>query len=74
MQNPLDFLNGEDDREALFLRGPDDVERGPLPVQRLFIEKLDAAERQGDRGPRPLFAVFDVQEILPEFFLGEEMR
>jgi hypothetical protein len=68
-----DFVWSEDHREFLLARRSDEVEDGPLSVQSLLEEELDAANGDGAGGPRPLLDILDVEEVLSEFFLGDEV-
>ncbi len=53
-ENRAHFLAAEDHRQFFFGVRPDDVENGPTAFERFLVEKLDAAERDGDTGARPL--------------------
>ncbi len=61
----------EDHGQLLLLRGADEPERGPVPLQSVLVEELDPA--QGDRGGcsgDPLLGG-QVQEVLAEVLLAE---
>ena len=40
-------------------------------LQGLFVEELDAAERDGGRGPGKLLLVGEIEKVLAQFFLAE---
>src|SRR3989442_14477347 len=59
--------------QFLLARRSDQTERGELSAQRVFEEELDPAQRNGAPAPRPLLNILDVEEILPQFFLGDQV-
>jgi len=61
------------DRQLLLPWRSYEVERRELSVQRLLVEKLDPADRDGRGGSRVLLDILDVQEILSKFFLADEV-
>src|SRR5436309_1380398 len=73
-QNPVHFLPAQDDGQLLLRTWPDKPQRGPVTLECSLIEELDAA--QGDRRSRArhLPVVGQVQEILPQLFLGQLRR
>jgi hypothetical protein len=46
-QNPPHFLLAQDHRELLLARRPEEAQGGPIAVQRLLVEELDPAQRDG---------------------------
>ena len=43
-------------------------------LQGLFVEELDAAERDGGRGPGKLLLVGEIEKVLAQLFLAELVR
>ena len=42
----------------------DDVQSGPIALEGLLKEELDAADRLCHRGARPAFGIFDIEKVL----------
>jgi hypothetical protein len=70
-QNGSDLFDTEDDREFLFAWGSDEGERGPCPLQRVLIEKLEAAQGDGTRAARVVLDVLEIEEVVTAFFLRD---
>ena len=64
----------EDDWQLLFARRAQDAEEGPVAVQRPFVEELDAADGDGGSVAGVVFDVLDIEEVLAQFFLGDQVR
>ena len=70
-QNGADLCDTEDDRELLFPWGADQGPRGPLSPQGVLIEKLDTAQGDGTSAARVMPDVFEIEEVVAQFFLGD---
>jgi hypothetical protein len=64
-------LDAEDGRPFLLAWGADKGQRGPVPFEGVLVETLDAAQRNRAGAPRVRLDVFEVEEIVPEFFLPD---
>ncbi len=70
----MDVLHCQDHGQAFLLSRPHDAKRRPLAMQGVFVEAFDTANRLSHRGAGPMLDIFDVQEILAEFFFGDLFR
>jgi len=50
-----------------------DIEERPVSVERLLKEEPDSAQGDGGRVARVMFDVDEVEEVLAEFFLGDQV-
>ena len=51
----------------------DQLVQRPFPAQRPLDEELDSAQGDGRCGTGLVLDILDVQEILSEFFLGDQV-
>ena len=47
------------------------MERGQRTLERVFVEELQAAKGDGGAAARPVFDVFDVEKVLPQFLVAD---
>jgi hypothetical protein len=72
-QNPSDLFQAQDHRQLLFAWRANKPEGGPVALEGLFEEELDATQRDGAGAARVVFDVLDREEVLSEFFLGDHV-
>jgi hypothetical protein len=70
-ENLSDFFTAEDDGQLLLSRRADELERGQGTPESVLVEELEAAQSDGGAATRPVFDVFDVEKVLPEFFIAD---
>lgn len=70
-EDAADLLAAEHDGQLLLPGRTDDLEQVPLPPEGLFEQDLDPAQGDGDGVARELLAVLQVEEVLPQFLLGD---
>lgn len=54
-------------------RRAQNIEETPVPVERLHEEELDSAQGDGCSVARVMLDVDDIEEVLAEFFLGDQV-
>jgi hypothetical protein len=64
----------ENNRKSFFALRTNEVKGCPLFLERLSIEELDAAKRDGYGCTFPFFDVLYVQKVVPEFFFADVVR
>ena len=74
VENPPDLVTAQHDREFLLALGACDVEDAPVPLERLFVEELDAAESDRVRAARHLLDVGQVQEVIAHLLFRDPVR
>ena len=67
------LFEAQDHGQFLLARGADNAEGGPVSVEGVLEEELDATQGNRARAPRVLLDILDVEEILSEFFLGDHV-
>ena len=70
----MDFLTCQNNRQPFLTLRTDEVKRCPLFFERLDKEEFDAAKGDGYGGAFPLFDVFNVEEVVAEFFFSDLVR
>src|SRR5258708_1529835 len=65
------FGDGEDDRQLLLRRGPHDPKDGPATVERVLVEKAEAADGDGHGVAGVVLDTLEVEEVLTKFFLRD---
>jgi hypothetical protein len=66
------FLSHTEDHGALFLSGgAHKGAGGPVALEGVLGEARDAAEGNGAGAARGVLDVFEIEEVIPEFFLGD---
>ena len=60
----LHLRHAEDDRQLFLARRAHQIERGPMLVQRALEEEPDAADGDGGSGPRVVFDVLEIEEVM----------
>jgi hypothetical protein len=73
-QHPAHFLATENDRELFLFGGTYKVQGGPRAVGGMLVKELDATQSNRAGTARSLLLVFEVEEILAQFFLGDAIR
>jgi hypothetical protein len=73
IQNPPHLLAAQDNGEFLLALGAGHVEHGPLAPQRLLIEELDAAERDGVGAAGDVLDGGEVEQILAQLLFRERV-
>ena len=74
VEDSPDLVAAEHDGELLLLLGPGDIQDGPFSSQRLFVEELDAAERDGVGPASHLLDGGEVDEIVADLLLRQPVR
>ena len=70
-QDALDFVHAEHDGQAVFAVGAHQLERGPLPPERVMVDELDGAQRDRECAGIRLLVVFEVEKVLAQFFFAD---
>lgn len=71
VEDPPHRVAAEDDGEFLLALGARDIEDGPRSHERVLIEELDAAERDGVRPARNLLDGAQVDQVLADLLFRE---
>jgi hypothetical protein len=72
-ENLTHLCEAEDDGQLLLRRRTHDAEDGPATVERLFVEESDPADGDGHRVAGVVFDVLEMEEVLPQFFLADQL-
>jgi hypothetical protein len=73
-KKPVDLFAAEAHRQLLLPWWSHDGEDGPVAIEGMLEEELDATQCNCARAPRVLLDMLEVEAILSEFFLGEHVR
>jgi hypothetical protein len=72
-EHPSTLFEAEDHRQFPLAWCSNKAEGGPVSVEGLLEEELDAAQRDRARTAGVIFDMLDVEEGLSKFFLGDEV-
>ena len=73
LENLAHFGDAEDDGQLLFGHRPHDAKDGPATVERVLVEKADAADGDGHGVAGVMLDVLEIEKILAQFFLAEQV-
>src|SRR6266436_7677851 len=73
-ENPLDFLPAQDHGQLLFPGRAQEFEAGPVTLEGVLEQKLDAAQGDGGGGTGDLLLQSEEQEVATQFFFGDLVR
>jgi hypothetical protein len=68
-----DFIEAQDCGQRLNPFGFEQTDGGPIPLEGMLIEELDAAEGDGTCYPGPSGDIGAVKEILAQFLIGDQV-
>ena len=68
-----DFIEAQDGGQGLDPLGFEQTDGGPVPFEGVLIEELDSTESNGTGHPRPAGDIGAVEEILPQFLIGDQI-
>ena len=70
-QNAAHLLTAQHHRQLLLAGRAHKLERAPVLMQRVLVEELDCAQRDGGGGASDLLLVGEVQKVLAQILLAE---
>jgi hypothetical protein len=70
-EHPSNLFKAEDHRQFLLAWCSNKAEGGPVSVEGMLEEELDAAKRDSARTAGVIFDILDVEEVLSKFFFGD---
>jgi hypothetical protein len=72
-EHPSNLFEAEDHRQLLLAWCSNKAEGGPVSVEGVLEEELDAAKRDRARTAGVIFDMLAVEEVLSKFFLGDSV-
>ncbi len=73
-QDLAHFFDAEYDRQLLLLCRSHQIESGPFPLERMLVEEFDATQGDPKGAGGDTISIFEVEEVLAQFFLGDFIR
>ena len=73
-QDLSDFLPAQDHGQFLLSGRTQEFEGGPISLEGILEEELDAAQRDGSGGPSDFAFQGQMEEVTPQFLLSDEVR